>query len=73
MSSQRKTTRARVRVVLDVALSSTWAENCPVGQVHDQALREARLHVEQVLGNVPGVRVAEVASVDVVTRVEPAP
>lgn len=41
MKSKEVQARARVLLTLEVDLSGRWGSDCTVGQVHDQAGREA--------------------------------
>jgi hypothetical protein len=45
----RTMARARVQLTLDVDAGSTWESSCPVGQIHEQAAREAVEMIERVL------------------------
>lgn len=67
----RQTSTVKVRVLLEVSETSTWGQDCSIGQVYDQGTREAVARVRRLLESANGVRVAEVVSTDVVVRVEP--
>lgn len=62
---------ARVTVTLVVDLGQAWGSDCPIGQVHTQATREAREHVERVLAGSKGISIASVKIADVTLRSEP--
>lgn len=34
--------KARVRVILEIEVEDAWGEDCPIGQLHRQAVEEAK-------------------------------
>lgn len=45
----KKTASARVTVTIEIDVRASWGDDCRVGQVHDQASREALGQLRQLI------------------------
>jgi hypothetical protein len=66
-------TKVKVRVVVEVEMTSGWGKDCTLGQMCDQAQDEALRRVQNALRNTFGLRVTEAAVTDVNTAFKGAP
>ena len=44
---------AKVTLTVEVAVSSTWGDDCPISQIHKQAAEEAMNILRNHIGRVP--------------------
>lgn len=51
--SARLKAKARIRLTIEVALEDTWGSDCQIGQLHEQAAREALAKVSNKLCATP--------------------
>lgn len=61
----------RVRVVVDVPVSSSWGADCTLGQIHAQATEAATTMVSNALTR--GMRVVEAKACNIVVACEDKP
>ena len=57
--------KARVRIIIDLNIPAEWGDDCTIGQIHKQALDEARQTLERLCRPIRGVTLisSEVAGV----------
>lgn len=51
--SARLKAKARIRLTIEVTLDDSWGSDCSIGQLHDQAAREALAKVSNKLCATP--------------------
>lgn len=49
--------KARVTVTLDIDASSTWGDDCTVGQIKKQALDDANMKLTKALGSQTDIKI----------------
>jgi hypothetical protein len=58
MKDEKIKATAKVRVLLEIKISSTWGEDCTVKQVHKQAVDSAELIINQAFGSNSGIKLS---------------
>jgi hypothetical protein len=63
-------TKARVRILVEVSLASAWGDMCTMGQVRDQSTRDALDAVRKSLGLDSRLRIVEAVATDIIVTEE---
>jgi hypothetical protein len=66
------TATVRVRLVVEVRLTSSWGADCTLGQIHRQGTQESVEALQRVLGDAK-MRIVEATACDVVVHSEGKP